>query len=506
MKKHLLIGAVLLGSFFTANAQADCASAIAIVADGTYTAGTITGAYGNNCWGGTTNQQNPAGPLLANWYSYTPSANGMLTITSDIAANPIGSTDTRLSVFTGACGALECYNGSDDVDPSQAVQNYRTTLVIPVESGVTYYIAWDNNWVSTGFDFQISLAASDCLSPNNLSVGDFTNFTLTSASLSWDAAIGAPANYDVEVGTIGFTPGTGAGTSFSTDTNSVDLSDIEVSSNNGLAVYLRSNCGGSEGEWVGPYFLYLAAAAYNGAPYANAFDSTTGDRLAGFSVESGWTFLTNAGAVAHSGDGFVFSNTSTAAASDAWMFSRPMSLQGGQEVTMTFFSRLVSGDNTVNATMDVTVGTSAASADQGAAIATISTGVEAAYAERTVTFTPDADGIYYFGFHQNSPVTAAAASLVLDTFTVTGATASVEEVSATNFVVYPNPANDVVNIANVNALNNVEIVDLNGRTVKSVKFDGATEAQINISDLASGLYIMNIATDKATVSQKIVKK
>ncbi|NDI98767.1 T9SS type A sorting domain-containing protein [Flavobacterium sp. LaA7.5] len=508
MKKHLLTGALILGSLFTANAQADCASAIAITADGTYTSAAITGTYGNSCWGGTQNQQQTPGPLMANWYSYVPSANGLLTITTDIEANPIASTDTRLSVFTGTCGALQCYNGSDDVDPSQAVQNFRTTLTVPVEAGVTYYIAWDNNWVSTGFDFEIALEASDCLSPNDLSIGDFTNIALNSASLTWDAAIGAPANYDVEVGAVGFTPGTGAGTAFSNDTNSVDLTDLSPSSNDPLAVYLRSNCGASQGAWVGPFPLYLAVASYAGTPYANGFDA---EGLAGFTLGTGWIRSTDAAQQAQisheASGGFLFSNTSTTAASDAWMFSRALSLEADQEVTLTFFTRLASGTNTVTASLDVTIGDAPSSDAQGSVVETINETVGATYVERTVTYTPTASGIYYFGFHNNSAATAAAASLILETVTITGATLDIPQVTTSNFAVYPNPANDVINITNADnaLLNNVQIVDLNGRTVKSVKFDGATEAQINVSDLASGLYIMNIASDKGTVSKKIVK-
>lgn len=74
------------------------------------------------------------------------------------------------------------------------------------------------------------------------------------------------------------------------------------------------------------------------------------------------------------------------------------------------------------------------------------------------------------------------------------------------FSIYPNPANDVINIANADALvNNVAISDINGRTVKSVKFDGVADAQVNVSDLASGVYMMTVSSDKGTTTKKIVK-
>lgn len=81
-------------------------------------------------------------------------------------------------------------------------------------------------------------------------------------------------------------------------------------------------------------------------------------------------------------------------------------------------------------------------------------------------------------------------------------------VLASQFSVYPNPANSVINIANAENIlvNAVSIIDINGRTVKSVKFDNVASAQINISDLATGVYMMNISSDKGTTTTKKIVK
>lgn len=91
---------------------------------------------------------------------------------------------------------------------------------------------------------------------------------------------------------------------------------------------------------------------------------------------------------------------------------------------------------------------------------------------------------------------------------VTGSsTASVNDFLASKLSVFPNPANDMVTISNGEniLINGVEIVDVNGRTVKLSKYEGVTEAKINISDLSSGLYLMNVSSDKGSVIKKIVK-
>jgi hypothetical protein len=95
----------------------------------------------------------------------------------------------------------------------------------------------------------------------------------------------------------------------------------------------------------------------------------------------------------------------------------------------------------------------------------------------------------------------------IDDVVVTSGLLATNNVVATQFSVFPNPANDIVTIANAdNALvNNVSIVDINGRTVKSVKLGGVANAQINVSDLAKGVYVMTISSDKGATTQKLMK-
>ncbi len=71
--------------------------------------------------------------------------------------------------------------------------------------------------------------------------------------------------------------------------------------------------------------------------------------------------------------------------------------------------------------------------------------------------------------------------------------------------VYPNPASNVLNIANAESLRNIAIVDLNGRTVKSNSYNGVSDATIDISNLSAGMYMINISTDSGTQTQKIIK-
>ncbi|MGK4568554.1 FG-GAP repeat domain-containing protein [Flavobacterium sp. 3HN19-14] len=99
---------------------------------------------------------NCSGETLAEWYTYTPTANYSLTVTSDLAQNIC--KDTNFNVYTGNCSGLACYVGDDDggtVVCSDGT-SYLSKKTFEVVAGTTYYIVWDNKWGQTqGFDFQI---------------------------------------------------------------------------------------------------------------------------------------------------------------------------------------------------------------------------------------------------------------------------------------------------------------------------------------------------------------
>lgn len=77
---------------------------------------------------------------------------------------------------------------------------------------------------------------------------------------------------------------------------------------------------------------------------------------------------------------------------------------------------------------------------------------------------------------------------------------------ASKLNVFPNPASNVVNVTNDNALiTGISITDLNGRIVKQNNVQNLSKVELNISDLSAGVYMMNVTSDKGTATKKIVK-
>jgi len=68
---------------------------------------------------------------------------------------------------------------------------------------------------------------------------------------------------------------------------------------------------------------------------------------------------------------------------------------------------------------------------------------------------------------------------------------------------FPNPANDVVNIASVTMIEKVEILNFIGQMVVSNPFVENTNLQLNVSALQPGVYFIRITTEKEIRTGKV---
>ena len=131
------------GAAFASQAQLTCETAVP-VGIGQHVVTGVTGTAPVVLCSG-----NPAIAANGMWYTFTATADTGITVSSYIVGNP--TTDTRMHVYTGVCGALACYAGDDDSGPG-----YSSISNFAVEAGTTYYIAWDSYWTASGFTFEIS--------------------------------------------------------------------------------------------------------------------------------------------------------------------------------------------------------------------------------------------------------------------------------------------------------------------------------------------------------------
>lgn len=105
----------------------------------------------------------------------------------------------------------------------------------------------------------------------------------------------------------------------------------------------------------------------------------------------------------------------------------------------------------------------------------------------------------------------ASSTLKYDNYLLTATnseTASVDSRLLEEFKIFPNPTTGIINFTkNDNVeVNSIEFTDLNGRVVKTVKTESFSDVQIDISDLNTGVYLMNINTNEGMATKKIIKK
>ena len=96
--------------------------------------------------------------------------------------------------------------------------------------------------------------------------------------------------------------------------------------------------------------------------------------------------------------------------------------------------------------------------------------------------------------------------------TATAQGVGIENHLLNSITLYPNPANDVVNVEcrmyNVQ-LEGIEIIDVYGKIVRTVVETMCTSSlptRINVSDLATGMYFVRVTTDAGTATKTFVKK
>ena len=147
--KHIFTLAAIICTSCIAMAQINCATATPVVAgptvyDGMYTAGSELPQP--ICTSGTNNTTS-----LAVWFKYTPTALHTTTVSTTVPG--FTNVDTRVHIYSGTCGSLTCVGGDDDSGP-----NWSSVASFTAQAGVTYYIAFDNNWTNTSFHFTVTEA------------------------------------------------------------------------------------------------------------------------------------------------------------------------------------------------------------------------------------------------------------------------------------------------------------------------------------------------------------
>lgn len=349
-----------------------------------------------------------------------------------------------------------------------------------------------------GVDDFFVIEEPTCLSPSGLTV---TNITTTTADLGW-IENGTATVWDVEWGVSGFTP-TGIPNIPATTTNPQGISGL--TENTFYSFYVRANCGGTDGEssWVGP-FSFVTACGVANIPYTMNFEAAivpalpNCTSLQNLGTGNLWTVANN--------PGFGFTTKtlqyqySLSNAANVWFYTQGVNLVAGTTYAIAFDY----GSNSINYTekLKVAYGTSADATSMTNLIVDLPNISNNTPINSSTQFTPTTSGVYYFGFNVYSA--ANQFNLYVDNINVDVFLNS-NTFDNDDFVAYPNPVNDVLNLSNSSEISTVRVLNLLGQEVM-FKTVGTNSTQLDMTNLSAGAYIINLTIGDVEKSIKIIKQ
>ena len=84
---------------------------------------------------------------------------------------------------------------------------------------------------------------------------------------------------------------------------------------------------------------------------------------------------------------------------------------------------------------------------------------------------------------------------------------STEDFFSSNFSIHPNPVNDLLNITFKNGatVETIEVIDMHGRTVNRANAASSETIQINVANLADGVYFVRAQSELGVGTSKFIK-
>lgn len=501
----------------TGNAQS-CATAKTLAPySATVPLTTITGTIPSNGLCFTYSQANPN----ANWWSFTPTQNGLLDITTITPQNAT-TVDTRLSIFTGNCSSLTCYTGNDNVSTTDLRSDLKDIILT---AGTTYYFVFDDKVSdNVAVNFYYEFTPQTCFRPTSVTAQAGSN-TETTYQVEWTGpSIGdtTPDFYTVQVGPEGYTVDSTSAIQTYTNLTGLTGTLTGLTPSTVYDLYIKSNCSATDSSvWYGPFKIMTEFTAII-PTYTDSFDTTTSFLFSGWSRSGGtnstmWrTYTSGPNVFTYNGANAIYSITNPVLSTptNVYAYSRKLNLVAGQNYNVSYYTRQVLnaavttlGFLQVNYVSNVDY-TNTATHTQINSLTSIDA---SAYFNQNHNFTVPTTGDYRIAFRNalqrtNTSSTTATAWLMLDNIIISSAL-SVNEFEKYGLLMYPNPVLDFISINNPDniQINSISVVDMNGRELLHNKCTN-TNNTINLTSLSKGIYFVQLHTEKGTLSKKIMKE
>jgi hypothetical protein len=337
-----------------------------------------------------------------------------------------------------------------------------------------------------------------CWSPSGVNV---TNITTNSATVNWLPPSIIPANgYDIYYSTSNAAPNSSTPPNLTNQTGlSAPIGPLQTSTN--YFVWVRSACSSSDKSAWSPVANFATQCTAITGAYSEGFEGYQGVTNGNAGVlPVCWTNLgTNNG-------GHISNSTTITGSNTLYLWTSGARIA---YVALPPMTTLQSGDYRLK--FDAKASVTAGGILQIGYLDSSNTFVE------LTTFSVASTNTVY-PFSLDIPVLPAgvtqlaiknpgtpANSLSIDNLSYELKVLATSEVAQKkDLKIYPNPFTDVISISDIEKVKSVSVIDLSGRTLKVIE---NISSEINLSDLKTGLYILNVQyKDGSISSHKIIKK
>ncbi|KPE51380.1 T9SS type A sorting domain-containing protein [Chryseobacterium indologenes] len=337
-----------------------------------------------------------------------------------------------------------------------------------------------------------------CLAPSGINV---TGITTTAATVNWSASSTPPSNgYDVYYSTSNTVPNSSTQPSQTGITGLSATLSLQPSTN--YFVWVRSVCNPNDkSNWSPTTSFATQCEALPGA-YFEGFEGYQGVTNGNAGVlPSCWTNLgTTTG-------GHISNSTTITGSNTLYLWTSGTTYVA--YVALPAMSTLQSGNYRLK--FDAKAAVTAGGILQIGYLDTSNN-----FVELTTFSVATTTAVYPFSFDipalpagvtrlaLKNPGTPAR-SLSIDNISYEPKTLGTSEVAKKDLLkIYPNPFSDVISISDWDKVKSVSVVDVSGRIIRTIE---DISSEMNLSELKTGLYILNVQyKDGTKSSHKIIKK
>ncbi|MDD2635183.1 MAG: Ig-like domain-containing protein [Bacteroidales bacterium] len=430
--------------------------------------------------------KNPEGPFAI---SYTPENNATdVTIDAIVSATfDVNITEVDLTGITITPDPANVV--ASIVDDVLTIAHddfaYNTTYTVLIPTGAisdgTDNLGYDVTW-----SFTTALDPTACNDPSNIIISDITAFE---ASVTWTEN-GIGAEWFVNYGPVGFDPET-EGTTLTASTTTQALSGL--TENTTYEVYVQANCNPETSAWAGPVeftTLHDCSAPITTLPYTTDF-TTEEPCWVIDQTNATETWAWDSGAAE-----FICQYDENGQLQEELLISPKFDLSTISDniaVTFTWNASYYWAVDPENG-YDMFLKVSTNGTDWVELWNETDEGVFENWTDYITTVTANAyagEPSVWFAFNYYAPVGDGAAWSIKD-FTVDVVSSSkldnISEIS-----VYPNPANNVINVANAEN-ENIVVLNMLGEVVANISNASSNQA-IDISNLSNGTYFVKVNSE-----------